>query len=73
MRLIDGEKLWDELIAQGVMSKEDAIKIISRQQTIDAIPVDFARDLLEACEDEGYRHYRAGIRQLIKEWHKENR
>ncbi len=73
MKLIDSEKLWDELIAQGVMSKEDAMKIISRQQTIDAIPVDYARDILEACEDEGYQRYRAGIRLLIKEWHKDNR
>lgn len=73
MKLIDREKLFDDLCKlPPTASKEACMKVLAQQPTIDAIPVEFAREHLEACSDEGYRAYKSGIRHLLIQWHKEN-
>lgn len=68
LNLIDLNELIDDLLEQNADGSETIIKALKRQLIIDAIPVSFIRDILEACNDEGYRYYGHGIRFLIQKW-----
>lgn len=68
LNLIDLNELIDDLLEQNADGSENIIKALKRQLIIDAIPVSFIRDTLEACNDEGYRYYRHGIRFLLQKW-----
>ena len=68
LSLIDLNELIDNLLEQNAGGSETIFKALKRQPIIDAIPVSFIRDTLEACDDEGYRYYRHGIRFLLQKW-----
>ena len=73
MKLIDEEKLLDTLIQLPPSScKENLIHYISLQPEIEAIPIDFIRMIIEACEDEGYKGRQYGIKFLLRQWRVEN-
>ena len=72
MKLIDEEKLLDTLIQLPPSPcKENLIHYISLQPEIEAIPIEFIRQIIEACEDEGYKGKQFGIKFLLKQWREE--
>ena len=73
MSLIDRDELIDNLLQQQKGGTEEIIQALKRQPVIDAIPVNFIRETLEACNDEGYRFYKSGIRFLVRQWRKKEK
>lgn len=68
MRVVDADKMFDDLVFQESSPEKDAIlQYINKQPTAEAIPIWFIRSVRD---DKKYEKHRAGVNNVLRLWRK---
>ena len=73
MKIIDSEKLLDDLLTLAPdINKEYLMRALSRQPTMEAIPITFIRHLRDSDYGDDHKAFRIAMNHLLTEWRKQN-
>ena len=70
MKLIDKEKLLEDLKSKRY--SKQSLELIQSQPEVEAIPIEWIKELIEEFYEDGIDSYAKLLGQVITEWEKEN-